>query len=547
PARRLIRMADERLRIDVAPERLIGERIAGRFVVERLIGRGELSTAFRAHDDRLHRRVTVKLFHPRHRDDVQVVESQLATAHAVARLSHEHIAMLIDRGEHEGMPLVVLEYVRGENLQERIDRFAPLAVAEVVVYGLQIARALAYAHGHGVVHGNLRPGNVLLTEEREVKLVDFGGGSYVAQLVGDPYAAPELAEVDADAPSEPGDDVYALGALLFIALTEQAPRPGFDPAELQLLRPDMSPRLASIVARALAAHPDDRYMSMRELAAELAGVREAGSPADQATGALRTGARHTGQPTQSFSMDEMSDAEQASTQVGMQTVAGADGTRSGGGRSARRRARRDARTPLTPRETRARILAWSIVVAPLVALIIFGVMIAGERGSDQVDGKPAAGAGPTTDAKIVNIVTYDPPPGDGSEHPELADNILDDDLATTWATDGYDTRNFNGTKEGVGLVLQLDKPSEVRDVELRVPLTGWIVDVRVADRVEPEIGGWKRVSAATPVFDGVQIPVNLKGEKTEFVLLWITQLSIDTEDPNRSRARLSEVRVIVSE
>src|SRR5690606_39140479 len=150
PARRSRRMADERVPIEVSPERLIGERIAGRFVVERLIGSGELSTAFRAHDDRLHRRVTVKLFHPRHRDDVQVVESQLAAARAVARLSHEHIAMLIDRGEHDGMPLVVLEYVRGENLQERIDRFAPLAVAEVVSYGLQLARALAYAHGHGV-------------------------------------------------------------------------------------------------------------------------------------------------------------------------------------------------------------------------------------------------------------------------------------------------------------------------------------------------------------------------------------------------------------
>lgn len=71
---------------------MIGERIADRFVIERAIGQGPLSSAFRAHDDRLHRRVTVKLFHPRHRDDVHVVKSQLAAARAVARLSHEHVA-----------------------------------------------------------------------------------------------------------------------------------------------------------------------------------------------------------------------------------------------------------------------------------------------------------------------------------------------------------------------------------------------------------------------------------------------------------------------
>ncbi|MCW2920803.1 MAG: serine/threonine protein kinase [Thermoleophilia bacterium] len=511
---------------NVEPESLIGERIAGRFVVERLIGTGELSTAFRAYDDRLHRRVTVKLFHPRHRDDVHVVEAQLAAARAVARLSHEHVAMVIDRGEHEGRPLVVLEHVRGENLQERIERFAPLASGEVVTYALQIARALAYAHGHGVVHGNLRPGNVLLTEEHDVKLVDFGGGSYVAQLVGDPFAAPELREVDATAPAEPSDDVYALGALVFVALTEQAPQAGLDPGELQLLRPDVSPRLAGIVARALATDPEDRFLSMREFAAELSGVRELTIAAVQP--------HEHGQDTRAFSTQDMDEA--TSEDDGTAVLATTAVPRA-------RRAPRETRRPRTGREVRARILAWSMVVAPLVALVIFGIMIAGERGSDQVDSKRRGAKGPDRPIAVASVAAFDPEPGDGDEHSDTKDNVFDGDPATTWGTDGYDTRDFNRLKPGVGLMLQLAQDADVRDVQIQTNLPGWTMEVRVADTPSSELDGWKRVSKAVAVNDGMKVPVDLDGNETRYVLLWITKLVIDTDDPNRARARIGEIKL----
>ncbi len=513
---------------NVEPERLIGERIAGRFVVERLIGHGDLSTAFRAHDDRLHRRVTVKLFHPRHRDDVHVVEAQLAAARAVARLSHEHIAMVIDRGEHEGRPLVVLEHVRGENLHERIERFAPLASGEVVTYALQIARALAYAHGHGVVHGNLRPGNVLLTEDREVKLVDFGGGSYVAQLVGDPFAAPELREVDATTPAEASDDVYALGALVFVALTEQAPQSGLEPGELQLLRPDVSPRLAGIVARALTTDPADRFLSMREFAAELSGVRE--------LSASTVTAFEHGQDTRPFTLDDHEEAtndEQATSIVAMPRAA----------RRVRRR-HRDRSRPRTGREVRARILAWSMVVLPLVALVIFGVMIAGERGSDQVGAVAKGPTGPARPIAVASVTAFDPEPGDGDEHSDTKDNVLDEDPGTTWGTDGYDTRDFNRLKPGVGLMLQLEEAADVRDVQIQTNLPGWTMEVRTADAPASELEGWTPVSKPVAINDGMKVPVDLDGHETRYLLLWITKLVIDTEEPNRARARIGTVTVL---
>ncbi len=545
-------MADGVAGGEIVPERLIGERIAGRFVVERLIGRGELSTAFRAHDERLHRRVTVKVFHPRHRDDVQVVDSQLSAARSVARLSHEHIAIVIDRGEHEGMPVVVLEYVRGENLQERIDRFAPLPVGEVVGHALQIARALAYAHGHGVVHGNLRPGNVLLTEDRDTKLVDFGGGSYVAQLVGDPYSAPELREVDPGVPAEPGDDIYALGALCWVALTEQAPRAGADPSTLQQQRPDVSPRLAATIARALAIDPDERQLSMREFAAELAAVRE--SALDQPGGSRA--ARSVDQPTQAWNVDAAADEptgvlpvahvdgfgdEFDATLVDMRPPESAAPVR-------RRRRRRERTEPRSPHEVRARILAWSIVVAPLLALVIFGVMIAGERSHDQVESNERRASSAIERVELAGAVSFDPRPGgDGEEHADEVANVLDEDPDSSWQTEGYSTISFNNNaKPGVGMMLELTEPRDVREVRIATDLPGWVVDVRVADQPSPTLDGWQLASEPTPVRDGGRVEVDLDGEQARYVLLWITQLAIDTDDTNKARARMSRVDVYAS-
>ncbi len=527
-------MADSVAGRHVDPERLIGERIAGRFIVERLIGSGELSSSFRANDERLHRRVTVKMYHPRHRDDVHAVEKQLVAARGVARLSHEHIAIVIDRGEHDGMPLVVLEHVRGENLQERIDRFAPLPIAEVATFSLQIARALTYAHGHDVMHGNLRPANVLLTEDRDVKLVDFGGGSYVAQLVGDPFLAPELSEVDPDAPAAPSDDVYALGAIAFAALTEQAPRAGMDSTTLLMLRPDLTPRFAATIARALSVDPADRHLSMRELAAELAAAREA---IVGASGGADARIGDMDQPTQSWSMEDVGDDED----VAQRTAALPSAPK----RPLQRR-RRPAKRPRTPHETRARILAWSVVLLPLLALVIFGVMIAGERSASQVRSGDHSVTGEAVPVEITVVTSFDPKPGgDGSEHEEETAGAHDDDPETAWQTEGYSVISFSqGTKPGVGLVLQLAEDVDVRDVQVFTSLPGWVADVRLANTPQTELEGWRTASKATPIKDGTKIEVDSDGTPARFVLIWITQLAIDVDDPNKARARINEVKVL---
>lgn len=533
-------------------ERLVGERIGSRFVIDRLIGAGPLSSAFRARDELLQRRVTVKLFHPQHRDDVAVVEAQLELASAVARLSHPNIVTVIDRGEHEGLPFVVLEYVRGENLQERIDRYAPLRVGEVVGYGVSIGRALAYAHAQGVVHGNLRPGNVLISEDREVKLVDFGGGSFVATLTRDPYVAPErraAPELEfAEAAS--ADDVYALGVLLFAALTEHAPPAGerIDAARVQMLRPDASPRLAAIVARAAAHDPDERFAAMHELAAELASVRlptteqagartpgNGGIPSERADLVARpNGVTHDdaslGQ-TQAF--DALAPIVADDAQRTLVTTPSAE-------RGTPRR-HRDRTTPAS-RQMRARVLAWSMVLLPIAALVLVGLMVAGERGSLQRAASPGdRTTGPLETVPVAEIASFDPPPGDGSEKDELIANLVDGNVETAWQTEGYNDEFYGKLKPGVGFYVTLREPAAVRSIRFETDLNGWTAEVYAADLPGEALTDWELVAKPQRVLNKSGLEVDTDEREYKSYLVWVTRLAVD----DKFRARASEVAMQV--
>jgi hypothetical protein len=322
--------------------------------------------------------------------------------------------------------------------------------------------------------------------------------------------------VDSDAPPEASDDIFALGALAFVALTEQAPRPGMDPSELQLQRPDVSARLAGTIARSLAMDPADRHLSMRELAAELSTVRE--SAPSQAMHAPVA----SDQSTQEWAMHDEDEATDDATAL-LPGVAGGDvelhPLRATGRPVRAARRRRDPRRTRSPRESRARILAWSMVLAPLAALVIFGLMIAGERGSDQVTSDGGASGGPTSAVPIASAVSFDPKPGgDGSEHADETANVFDGDRDTVWQTEGYATMTFSGGAK-----------------------------VRASDSPATTLAGWRVASEPTAVKDNIRVPVDLDGEPVRFVLLWITQLAIDPDDPNAARARISDVKVFASD
>src|SRR6266496_4181116 len=131
---------------------MMGEVIAERYEVQELVGRGGMSSVFKAHDTLLERNVALKILHERHLADDEYVERFRREARTVAQLSHPNIVTVIDRGETEGRPFIVFEFIEGETLDQVIARRGALPVDEALEIAIAISRGLAFAHKHELVH-----------------------------------------------------------------------------------------------------------------------------------------------------------------------------------------------------------------------------------------------------------------------------------------------------------------------------------------------------------------------------------------------------------
>jgi serine/threonine-protein kinase len=267
---------------------VVGDLVGERYELEELVGTGGMSSVYRAHDRLLDRKVALKVLHPQFTDDEEYVERFRREARAVARLSHPNIVTVIDRGEADGRQFIVFEYVDGENLKALVARDGALSVESAVSLAHQVARALAFAHGEGLVHRDVKPQNVLLNGDGRAKVTDFGiarsldvkhGMTQTGTVLGtSDYIAPEQAQGQTIGPQT---DVYSLGVVLYELLTGEVPFPGENfvavamrhinepPPSARELRPDVSPRLDAALRRAMAKDPRDRFPSMEAFCDEL--------------------------------------------------------------------------------------------------------------------------------------------------------------------------------------------------------------------------------------------------------------------------------------
>ena len=289
----LNRPAAEMLTGVTAPPSLTGRlatALAGRYQIEREIGRGGMATVHLARDLRHGRWVAIKVL----REELAAAvgaERFLEEIRVTASLQHPHILPLFDSGSAEGLVWYVMPFVEGETLRSRLAREHRLPVDDALQLVREMADALEYAHRHGVVHRDVKPENVLL-QSGHALVADFGialalenaGGARITRTgitLGTPsYMAPEQAA--GDRPIDARTDVYALGAVLhemlagespFAAASHQVmPRNGMhEPAiALATRRADVSPSLDAAVRRALAKEPDDRFPSAAVFAAALA-------------------------------------------------------------------------------------------------------------------------------------------------------------------------------------------------------------------------------------------------------------------------------------
>jgi serine/threonine-protein kinase len=240
--------------------------IAGRYEVLEALGDGPLLAAFRARDRALNRIVAVKTLQPAFGRKPEIVTRLRAGLSAVLALSHPNLTRVYDVGEdpeNGGELFLAEEFVRGVNLQERIARVAPFAMPAATEVAVAVAEALEYAHARGVVHGNLRPKNVLIGPEGQVKVTGFGAG---------------VVENRDESPSA-GSDLYALGVLLFEMLTGEIPavvaRGLEETTSPAALNAGVPRALDGLVRKALSARPEARYRSASEVLTDLRAIRDA--------------------------------------------------------------------------------------------------------------------------------------------------------------------------------------------------------------------------------------------------------------------------------
>ncbi len=257
----------------------------GPYEVMEVLGRGGMGVVLKAFDPALHRVVAIKVLAPQLAAGATARKRFLREGRAAASITHEHVVTIHAVDEQAGFPYLVMQYIGGKSLQDRVDADGPLPVAEILRIGMQTATGLAAAHAQGLVHRDIKPGNILLENGIErVKITDFG----LARAIDDPsltqagvvagtpeYMAPEQARGEAvDARS----DLFSLGAVLYTIATGRSPfRAPNTPAVLRRVcdelprpiresNPEIPGWLDAIINRLLAKHPADRYQSAEEVA-----------------------------------------------------------------------------------------------------------------------------------------------------------------------------------------------------------------------------------------------------------------------------------------
>jgi len=268
--------------------------LAGRYELGELLGTGGMAQVYAATDRRLGRTVAVKLLRPDLADDDSVRARFQREAHSAASLNHPAIVGVHDTGDGTAEPFIVMEFVPGRTLRETMTEGQPMAVDQALRITSDVLTALEFAHQGGIVHRDIKPGNIMITPDGVVKVMDFGISRAVTDhvtitqtVVGTPaYLSPEHAE---GRPVDFRSDLYSTGCVLFELLTGQPPFSAESPIVVAVqhiqetprvpstINPALSPALDEIVAKALVKDRDQRYQTAAEFRAAIEAVRADGT------------------------------------------------------------------------------------------------------------------------------------------------------------------------------------------------------------------------------------------------------------------------------
>jgi serine/threonine-protein kinase len=490
---------------------MIGTLLNDRFRLEEQIGAGGMSTVYRAYDTRLERWVAIKLMHRDISSDGDQLERFRREARAVARLNHPHVVRVIDFGEDDGRPYIVLELIEGETLKQRTRRVGRLSVDEAVAYAIEIGRALEAAHAERLVHRDVKPQNVLIDAEDRAKVTDFGiarsleahGLTATGRVLGTTdYISPEQAlgqEVSEQS------DVYSLGVVLYELLAGRPPyaaetqvavamRHVHEPMpDVQRVRPDVSASLAAVVDRATAKELGNRYASAADFVHDLEQVlaievARAGEATGEATTVLRTLQEETNEIA-----------------------------------------------PLRLRRP-ARWLGSVALVALLAAAAVAYLATRTEPGPGETGTPVAAGLEPVRLAGDA-AEDYDPQ-GDDEESPDATQFAIDANPNTVWDTEQYQSDLASFGKQGTGLYVDAGEPVVARQVDLSTSTPGFTAAIYASAEVPDDIDGWTKVSVDRTIGQEQELALDTGGRRFRYYLLWITAL------PDGGKAAIKELALL---
>lgn len=281
---------DPTMIVDV-PERL------GPYRLLRLLGRGGMGEVWLAHDSKLDREVAIKLMRRELMAREDAVKRFYREARAVARLNHPNIVQVYAIGEEGPIIYMVMEYVDGETVSQRLKRLGPLPLKECVNILLQAVEGLGYACARGIIHRDVKPSNLMISNEFRVKIADFGLAKMIEHdsqmtvagtAIGSPnYMSPEQARGEE---ADHRSDIYALGISFYQMLTNELPFTGQTPLtvllrqiqdplpEPEYLRQLENGRVLEVIKKMTAKNPDDRYQTYGGLAAALAALAPDAQP-----------------------------------------------------------------------------------------------------------------------------------------------------------------------------------------------------------------------------------------------------------------------------
>ncbi len=486
----------------LAPGRVLG----GRYRLVAPIAKGGMASVWKAEDPLLSRLVAVKILDAQLGTDDALRARFRHEAVAAARLAHPNIVSTYDTGEDDGVAFIVMELIDGLTLRELLDTQGALPVGDAVDITMQVAAALTHAHSHGLVHRDVKPGNVLIQRDGHVKVTDFGiakatdSGSELTRagaVMGTArYLAPEQLQdgiVDARA------DVYSLALVLYELLVGRPPFAGdsdvatavarltADVPSVSAVRPDVPAGLDVVIARALTRDPAERTPSARAFRDELAAYRGRGSDGStvDATRPVMIARQPGGTP-----------AEPA---------------------------------PATSRTTRSRDrdpggTARRVLGVALLFAVGIGIGYLGFRTLDRssTTTPTTTTTTPPVPLAIDQVAALDPPPGDGHENSADVGNVTDGDPTTKWSTESYATADLGG-KKGVGLQFTLESSHAVRALLVNAEAGPWNASLYLSEVP------FDRVPVGTPAATGTNLGTTARLEVSppaaaRYVLIWITSL-----------------------